>query len=313
MQDLKHHSHRRQAKLPKRKRSQPRLKRMGRQLMASPPKLLQPGTMKDAFRWPLLWNLFATDNPYELQSELRLLLLRGANVLLIGVCFWIGLSLLPAAQGFFEQSPQTLYISGNQLLTKEQVLTRTGLTPDSALSDLDPILLGQRLQQLPEVKTVEVRREFPNRLHLHLQEHEPVAILRTESRSFLVDRQHRLLQVRPANTLGWPILIGIPETGWQAGTRLNSLMLENGLRFLEALEAFPELKERVVATDLSDPTNVQLWIRKDNGQMTTARFGTDAFPERLKRFADVYHQVLEQHPTAQWLDLRFSDRILAGN
>jgi cell division septal protein FtsQ len=311
MQDFKRQSFRRPAQKTK-KRSVRRMDQVGKSWVAQPSRFFRAVGSRATFRWPLLWNLFSTDNPRELRSNLNHLLLNGMNVILGVFCLWTAYHLGPQVLSFFHRPPEVLYISENQLLQKEEILAWSGLRPEFELQEIDPVSLAERIQKLPEVEFAEVRREFPNRLHIRVREHQPVAVLDTEGRQFLIDQERRLLR-QVKGGFGLPVLTGVSIGKLQPGDIVPDLKLEHGLKFLKSLEQFPELKDRAVATDLSDPTNVQFWVRNDAGKMTSARFGTGAFPDRLERFSVTYQQVLTEHPEAQWMDLRFSDRILAGN
>jgi cell division protein FtsQ len=127
----------------------------------------------------------------------------------------------------------------------------------------------------PWVRLAEVRREFPGRLHVRLEEHEPVALWGEESDASLVNRQGQVFEASsPVTELDdMPVLFG------PAGTSGQVLALYQRLR--------PELLPLTLDIEKLELTAHGGWrIRADSGALIELGRGSDAeLVERLRRFA----------------------------
>src|SRR5256712_4421072 len=105
---------------------------------------------------------------------------------------------------------RTVDLTETRRVSREQVLELLDLPTDRGLLRADPTVLQRTLETHPWIRRASVRRMFPKTLAVDVQEREPVAILRTGGRDFLVDYEGVLLAERPAQddeTL--PVLKGV--------------------------------------------------------------------------------------------------------
>ena len=68
-------------------------------------------------------------------------------------------------------------IKGNQILDDVDVLRVSRLHQGQRLYDLEPYRLAARLQTHPIVQKADVRRKFPDEIHLNITEYQPFALL----------------------------------------------------------------------------------------------------------------------------------------
>src|SRR5215813_10694094 len=121
----------------------------------------------------------------------------GKCVLLVALCgglAWgskIVYSLVLEAQYF---RLQTVEISGLKTLTREKVLYLLGLTKEMTLWQLDLPRLGTRLTHHPYIKSVVLRREFPNTLRVKVQERTPYLVVSANNQPVLVDDEGVVLR-----------------------------------------------------------------------------------------------------------------------
>src|SRR2546428_800072 len=105
---------------------------------------------------------------------------------------------------------RTVDLTETRRVSREQVLSLLDLPTDRGLLRADPTVLQRTLETHPWIRRASVRRMFPKTLAVDVQEREPVAVLRTGGRDFLVDYEGVLLAERPAQddeTL--PVLKGV--------------------------------------------------------------------------------------------------------
>ncbi len=70
-------------------------------------------------------------------------------------------------------------------LTQEEVWTWGGLSPGINILNFDVWETEQRLVQHPWIRTADVSREFPQRIHVMIREHHPVAVIRRQETTYL--------------------------------------------------------------------------------------------------------------------------------
>lgn len=77
-------------------------------------------------------------------------------------------------------------VDGNQLLTGERIEEQAQV-PGGPLARVDVAAIESRLLELPEIKEVDVRRDFPNTVAIAVTEREPVYQLRSDGGFSWVD------------------------------------------------------------------------------------------------------------------------------
>jgi cell division protein FtsQ len=100
-------------------------------------------------------------------------------------------------------------VSGNERLSRREVLQWAGVHEGSSIWDAAPSVLRVRLQRQPWIRHVSVRREFPHRLTISLEERRPVAIVRLDSLEY-VGRGGRVLDpLQPEDSRDFPLITGL--------------------------------------------------------------------------------------------------------
>jgi cell division protein FtsQ len=93
--------------------------------------------------------------------------------------FFVGMLLL-----LFLRSPlsviEQIHIQGNHLLTKQDILTKTGLKKGASYFFVSRSQVEQRLQSLPEIAEVEVTKSFPHQIYIQVKEKPLIALLKTK-------------------------------------------------------------------------------------------------------------------------------------
>ena len=150
----------------------------------------------------------------------------------------------------------------------------------------------------PIVQKADIRRKFPDEIHLIVSEHRPVAMLKISqeikdishgtlqnANYFLIDHDQRLLKQLPLEELrnsthrSLPLIKGLSFPYTRLGKRLNSSVLERGLTLLNTIQnitmdQIPENPEIVtgfkdhygmidwssqkIRIDISDPLNLKI-------------------------------------------------------
>ena len=305
---------------------------------------------------------FVENEPAVLREKTRWLIQRTFGICgLIFILYMAGGSLW-VGQAFFNQPLKKVYFEGNQLLKDSDVLKTSGLRPGQRLFDLKPYHIAAKLQTNPIVQKADIRRKFPDEIHLMVSEHRPVAMLKISqdindlshgtlqnANYFLIGHDQRLLKQLPLEELrnsshrSLPLIKGLSFPYTRMGKRLNSSVLERGLKLLSTLQnitmdQITENQEIVtgikdhyrivdwssqkIRIDISDPLNLKIsWPLKspefqpDSPEMLrsvplTIQMGNRNFSERIRTFQNIFPKIDKQHPGLQSIDLRYEKRVM---
>ena len=168
------------------------------------------------------------------------------GLVLLILMLWFGGGTAYLGWSYFQKPVEEVRVSGNKLLSAQEVLFLSGLRPGILLSELDPYQTASLIQQHPAVRRADVRREFPSRVHLKLYEHTPeVLVERIHPGSsggtgdhWLVTSERLVLQsvsterAEGSEFRNLPRLIGLSDEGIRPGVEWNSLPLKRGMSFL---------------------------------------------------------------------------------
>ena len=312
MQDLKAYTNRRTTRHPK---SRVRLNLKGGEsaVIAGPAK--RRTHVISPLSKPFWTRLFATDDPVELRYLIRGLMLTLSSTLVLAAVGWMAWGTALVAIPYFQQPLKDIRIHGLHRLTEQELLSGVGLKPGEVLLNIDPYELAARLRAHPLVHEVDLRRQFPHRLHLSIQEHQPAARLQVANEVFLIDSEQRVLQriatgrfsAEDARLL---LVTGLRPQALQPGMQLQSSVLAQGLKILHELAAIPQDTRTVLRVDLSEPQNLKLVVPVDGSRRPLeVQLGGFGFANRVEQFRKLYPSLLGTLKKPQMVDLRHPDRV----
>jgi cell division septal protein FtsQ len=326
-----------------------------------PVKLRKPNA-EPAYKNSWLPPYFLENEPAYLRIKMRWLIQKFIGFCGLVFILWLAGGSVWVGQAFFQQPLTKVLIKGNQLLDDVDVLRMSGLRQGQHLSDLEPYRLAARLQTHPIVQKADIRRKFPDEVHLNITEYQPVAVLTisqetntfspaslSKTKYVLIGKNQRLLKQLPIDILRdsphkkLPLIDGLTVQSITLGSRLDSPVLERGLRFLETFQQMAaaqkielpktqlELENQFrivdwttqpIHIDISDPLNLKInWplnifnLQPDSPEPLrtvplTIQMGSRNFGERLLTFQNIYPVLDKQHPRLKSIDLRYKNRVL---
>ena len=231
-----------------------------------------------------MWN-----KPHVLNAIADLLMLAAAAALLASLAIWVvRVPSLPINQVIF---------AGEMAHTRRQEIEQVlPATLRGNFFSINLEMVRATLEQLPWIRKVEVRRVWPSRLEVKVEEHKPVARW-GEGRGELVNSYGEVFAALPGEKelQAMPLLFG------PAGTAKEVLT-----RYGEFVEAFQAVGEKPAQVLLSPRLSWQL--RLEHGMLVDLGREQPKAPValRLQRFVEVYPEaVAKRSVRPAVVDLRY--------
>ncbi|MGK0288782.1 MAG: cell division protein FtsQ [bacterium] len=201
------------------------------------------------------------------------------------------------------------FIEGNKILSKQYILQQLRISDEDNFGDLDPYILTRRLQRVPWVKTVRVRRKAPNHLKVFLIERVPKAYFRSESKVFLVDEQGVVLPVIAKEGHSWNLPVITHKTlKIQAGDILALSGLNRAFQLMDVLKTSKVLPFNAISEiDISDPVNLRLITIPDG---VLVNFGYDRFKEKVFNLYHSMPKISRIRKQVKSIDLRYIKKVI---
>ncbi len=170
----------------------------------------------------------------------------------------------------------------------------------------------ESLRRVQWIKDASVRRQWPNRVSVHVMERTPEAFIRLSSgrravtpKFMLIDGDGVLLPA-PEQTVRMelPALSGISPDQSQQDRAMRVRMMKHVLKDIGRHAEF------VSEFNITEIDNVRLSYSIDD-RAVTLLIGNENYAARLQRFLTHYPEIKKRAPNATSFDLRIKDRITA--
>jgi cell division protein FtsQ len=212
-------------------------------------------------------------------------------------------------------SSRNVEITGNNHLTRAQLLSVFGGDVDRNILNVPLDLRRDQLESLPWVEHATVMRLLPNHIRVAITERTPVAFVRQNSEIGLVDAHGVLLDLSPDSpsdkNYSFPVVTGISSTD-PLDTRAARMKLF--LRFTSELDAdaktpADKVSNKLSEVDLTDPEDVKALI-PDNGADVLVHFGDENFLPRYERYLHNLPGWKTRFPKLASVDMRYEHEVV---
>jgi POTRA domain, FtsQ-type len=264
--------------------------------------------------------LVATCSPLYVAQRKRLrgkrLLARawflGKCVLLVALC--VGLawgskrvySLVLEAEYF---RVRTVEIRGLTTLTREKILYLLGLTEETTLWQLDLSRLGTRLTHHPYIKSVVLRREFPNTLRVRVQERTPYLVVSANNQPMLVDDEGVVLRaLLPEQDSKVPHILLPQPRALEPGMRLRQKEIQRAFELIQTYQASPLAETLRLASLNVQPSGISVW--RFEQCPFDVRLGEEGIALQLGRLPFAVRYIAQQGLAVRAVDLSYRKRIV---
>jgi len=204
---------------------------------------------------------------------------------------------------------RTVDITGLTALTREEVLYLLGMTADTTLWQLDLPRLGARLDHHPYVKSVVLRREFPNTLRIAVHERTPYLVVSAADQHMLVDEEGMVLRAFvPEQDPRMPHVILLQPRALAPGVRLHQPEIQQAFELLQTYRASPLAETLRLVSLTMQPSGISVW--RFEQYPFEIRLGEEAIPVQLGRLPLALRYIAQQGLTVRGIDLSYHKRII---
>ena len=204
---------------------------------------------------------------------------------------------------------QTVQVTGLTTLTREAVLYLLGLTEETTLWQLDLPRIGARLTHHPYIKSVVLRREFPNTLRVTVQERTPYLVVSTDNQRILVDDTGVVLGAfLPEHDPKVPQIILLQPRTLEPGMRLRQQEVQRVFELLQIYQASPLAETLRLASLTVQPSGISIW--RFEQYPFDIRLGEEGVPLQLGRLPLALRYITQLHLAVRAVDLSYRKRII---
>jgi cell division protein FtsQ len=189
--------------------------------------------------------------------------------------------------------------TGNKHLTVDELRALTGIHRNESLITLSGKKISQMLLKSPWIKSVRVRKEFPETLSISVSEVVPFALLDVNGHIFLTNDKGTLLEELKDNPIPFlPIITGDPfkeKEGFSEALTLAKTMNDMG---------FSSERDQIEIV-LSKPQELTSII-----DGTVIKIGAGEYREKLERLLELEEEIKKRKIPVDFIDLRFANRVV---
>jgi cell division protein FtsQ len=188
---------------------------------------------------------------------------------------------------------------GNRHLTDDELKAFAGVHLNESLLMVSNKEVSQHLLKSPWVRSVSVRKEFPDTLSMTIKETEPFALLNMNEHLFLIDENGKLLEELKGDSVSFlPVIAGDPfkeKKGFSEA--LNFIKVMNAKRFSSERDHI-----EIIA---HEPHELSVTV-----DGIIVKIGTGGYEEKLDRFIRLEEDIKNMGIPVDSIDLRFENRAI---
>lgn len=204
---------------------------------------------------------------------------------------------------------RTVDITGLTRLTREEVLYLLGITTETTSWQLDLPRMGTRLTHHPYIKSVVLRREFPQTLRVTVQERTPYLVVSSHDQRMLVDEEGVVLRAFvPEQDPKVPHVILPQPHALEPGMRLRQQEVQRAFELLQTYQASPLAETLRLASLTVQPSGISVW--RFEQYPFDIRLGEEGIALQLGRLPLALRYITQQHLAVRAIELSYRKRII---
>jgi cell division protein FtsQ len=188
---------------------------------------------------------------------------------------------------------------GNKHLTDDELESLAGVQINKGMLMISNKSLSERLVKSPWIKSVIIRKGFPDTLIIMIEESIPFALLDMNGHLFLMDENGKFLEELRDDSIPFlPIITGDPfaeKDGFSEAMKLAKFMHDSG---------FVSERDHIV---ISTQKPHELTATIDG---TVVKIGSGGYEEKLERFLQLEKDIKNMRVPVDYIDLRFHNKAI---
>lgn len=198
-------------------------------------------------------------------------------------------------------------VRGGHVVSRERILEAAGIAPGTSLFLLDPRVVVERVQALPEVQRADLIRELPNRVTLLVEERKPFTLVHAGRLHWIDESGHVIGRESQAVASPAPVISGLGEDELLSMSAAPAGKARDAIRLIRALlRSGSALASEISEIDMSSADGPVLYTVAG----IEVRLGAEDWDERLARLEGVLAQGAVRDGAVRTVDLRFRDQVV---
>ncbi len=191
-------------------------------------------------------------------------------------------------------------VEGCHKITRETILSLVKL---EEMPNLFTVRLGEmakRLASYPWIEQVRLRKVFPDKILIQIEERRPVAIIQLEELYYLDGKGVIFSPVEGGDNLNYPILTGLTAQALEKDPGEARRLILKALEFLRiADEGKVSLLEEISEIHMERTFGIECYTRAEGIEI---RLGWEHFGEKLKRLSLIWSDLQKRGCSAASID-----------
>ena len=189
--------------------------------------------------------------------------------------------------------------TGNKHLADDELRALAGVRLHESMFAVSGKEVSTQVLKSPWVRSVSLRREFPDRVSITIKEAEPFALLDKDGHLFLIDEKGKLLEELKDNAVPFlPVIESDPLKEKEGFSEALNLV-----RFMNA-KGFSSDRDRI-AVIAHRPHDLS--VRVDE---ILVKVGSGGYEEKIEKFVQLEEEIRKMGISVDYIDLRFTDKAI---
>ena len=199
-------------------------------------------------------------------------------------------------------------VIGSQRIARETLLSLARVEGSPNLFTVKVKEVAKRLQTHPWIEGVVVRKTFPNKITIHVEERKPLAILQLDEPYYIDLKGVIFSPVGDRGRYNYPFLTGLDREALEKDSEGVKERLMSALELLVMAEKgkIPPLEE-ISEIHLGKTSGIQCFA-KDEG--LEVMMGWDQFGEKLRRLSLIWSDLRRKGLAVRYIDCSDLDRMV---
>jgi cell division protein FtsQ len=207
-----------------------------------------------------------------------------------------------------------IQVSGNQFLTKKQILECANLTESENIVHLNLRKRHQRLIQNPWISSASIHRKFPNIITIEVAEKKPLANILLQDPLIIDARGYVIKKQAPSDPNNLPVVTGISYADLSQYDEPLSQKMRLIIRVLtEKKQTLGLLKNMNIGhVHIDTHFGITVWLNNHDGSEIEILLGTENFKNKFNRLTDIFtfFQNQKKKQQIEYIDITHLDRII---